>query len=87
MRYRVSSRAVLGPYQTSAIEPFVKTVDSYQPFTIFAKSLIIDVWYSSEYVSDFQVKLSAYIHIFANISLWNKFLIVCKYLARKKINS
>ena len=43
MRYRVSSRAVLGPYQTSAIEPFVKTVDSYQPFTIFAKSLIIDV--------------------------------------------
>ena len=86
MRYGVSSRAVLGPYQTSVIEPFVKTANNYQPFTIFAKSLIIDVWYGSEYVSEFLVKLSAYTHIFVNISLWNKFLISANtWLGRKSV--
>ena len=36
-------------YQTSKIKRFVKILNNKKPLTIFAKSLILDVSWSSEY--------------------------------------
>ena len=37
--------------QTSKMNSFTKTVNDFQPITIFSKSSILDVWQRSEYAS------------------------------------
>ena len=43
--------ASLEPSLISKMDLFVKKVDSFQQFTLFTKSPILDVWLSSEYAS------------------------------------
>ena len=38
----------------SKMERFAKIFNGLRPFTIFAKCLILDIWYSSEYTSEFE---------------------------------
>ena len=38
----------------SKMERFAKIFSGLRPFTIFAKCLILDIWYSSEYTSEFE---------------------------------
>ena len=39
-------------FEISKIKFFVKIVNGFQPFIIFAKNSILDVWQRSEYASD-----------------------------------
>ena len=42
--------------QTSKMELFAKIVKNEKPFTIFAKTSILDVWQGSEYASELASK-------------------------------
>ena len=37
------------PSQTSKMEVFIKIVNGFQPFTVFIKSSILDIWLGYEY--------------------------------------
>ena len=41
-----------GPSQTSKMELFTKVVNDLKPLSIFAKSVILDVWLGYEYASE-----------------------------------
>ena len=56
---QVASEATSESCQTFMMEIFVKIVKNEKPFTIFAKSSILDVWQGSEYTSEFVLKVKA----------------------------
>ena len=45
------------PRQTSKIVLFAKTVNSWKPLTIFAKSPILNIWQDPEYAPDWYIFL------------------------------
>ena len=47
------------PCQTAEMELFAKIVKNEKPFTIFAKTSILDVWQGSEYASELASKVKA----------------------------
>ena len=55
----LASEATSESCQTFMMEIFVKIVKNEKPFTIFAKSSILDVWQGSEYTSEFVLKVKA----------------------------
>ena len=52
LHFLLSAEAYSEPCQTSKMKLCAKKVNSLQPFTIFAKNSIFDVWKCSEYASD-----------------------------------
>ena len=50
-------KANSGFYHTSKMEPFSKIVKNEKPFTISAKTSILDVWQGCEYASELASKL------------------------------